>query len=207
MNVQGQIVELGELPDQNGNGFEIISAGAKIFLTYPMTDFGREMFTSDGTPLGTGLVLNIWPGAGSANVTEMAVCGPDLFFSANNITNGQEPWKLANVVLFDGGGSDERDSNASMEEQPSVLPLRIAPEINVYPNPATDFIRIDLIDNESFSGNLSLMDASGRSLRKAQAQAGETIIQLEISDLPKGVYIVRWVQSDGQAVTKKVVVQ
>ncbi len=207
MNTQGQVVDLGELPESNAMGFQIISAGAKIFFAYPMTDFGTEMWQSDGTVDGTRLVFNIWPGVGSANVNEMALCGSDIFFSANNITNGQEPWKLANVVLFDGGGGGERASNDYMDEQQIVLPLSIAPEIKAYPNPATDFIRIDLPDHEAVSGMLSLMDVSGRSLREAQSKAGETSIQFEISDLPKGVYIIRWTQSDGQIATQKVVVQ
>lgn len=33
-------------------------------------------------------------------------------------------------------------------------------------------------------------------VRSVQSSEGETSVQIDIQDLPKGVYLVRWVQSD-----------
>ena len=53
----------------------------------------------------------------------------------------------------------------------------------------------------SHSVNTSLL------IRSVQSSEGETSIQMDVQDLPKGVYMVRWVQSDDQVVVKKLMVQ
>ena len=44
-------------------------------------------------------------------------------------------------------------------------------------------------------------------VRSVQSSEGETSVQIDIQDLPKGVYMVRWVKSDDQVVVKKLMVQ
>jgi hypothetical protein len=86
------------------------------------------------------------------------------------------------------------------------IPTFKAPEIKVYPNPAANFVNVDLPQNE-LTGTLSIVSASGQLVRSAQSSEGEASIQLDVQDLPKGVYLLRWVQSDDQIVVKKLIVQ
>ena len=81
-----------------------------------------------------------------------------------------------------------------------------APEIKVYPNPAANFVNVDLPENE-MTGTLSILSASGQLVRSVQSYEGESSVQIDIQDLQKGVYMVRWVQSDEQVVVKKLIVQ
>lgn len=174
----------------------LTAAGDQIFFTAADAENGRELWKSDGNT--TMLVSDIRNGIGGANILEIRLAGQDLFLSANNRTHGQEPWFLANAFALQGGAAEAR--------LVVPVPLVIADGIKVYPNPATHFVQVDLPEND-LTGTLSIVSASGQLVRSVQSSEGETSIQLDVQDLPKGIYLVRWVQSDKQVVVKKLMVQ
>ncbi len=181
---------------------QITAAGSKVFFTAATANAGRELWKSDGTVAGTVQVSDIRPGVGNANILEIRLCAQDLFFSANDQIVGQEPWKLANAAAAQGDEGGEREA---IEEE-VVVETIAAPQINVYPNPTANFVNVDLPQNE-MTGTLSILSNSGQLVRSVQSSEGETSIQMDVQDLPKGVYLVRWVQSDDQIVVKKLIVQ
>ncbi|HPI04948.1 MAG TPA: T9SS type A sorting domain-containing protein [Saprospiraceae bacterium] len=198
------VVSLGEFPDGNtGVALQSVVAGNKLFFTMNHADSGIELWKSAGVANDATLVSDIRPGVGNANIEQLRMCGTDLFFSANDLTAGQEPWKLAAAAAFQDG-SDERSSAL---EAVSDMPVAVIPPvIRVYPNPATDYVNVDLPGNE-VTGTLTLVSASGQTLRSVHSSEGETNVRLDIQDLPRGMYLVRWEQTDGQVAVKKVVVQ
>jgi len=181
----------------------LTAAGGKVFFTASDAVNGRELWQSDGTTAGTIRISDIKSGVGDANILEIRLAGQDLFLSANNQTHGQEPWRLANVVLIQGGGGEARNA---IQKEVEVELATMVPQIKVYPNPTSNFVKIDLPQNE-LTGTLSIVSASGQLVRSVQSSEGEASIQLDVQDLPKGVYLVRWVQSDDQIVVKKLIVQ
>lgn len=194
---------LRSFPEGNtGLAIQMIVAGNNLYFTMSSATTGNELWKSNGTVNGTAPVSDIRPGVGNSNAQSLAVCGTDLFFSANNLTNGQEPWKLANATAFDDGGGDERDAALEVMR----ISTSEAPEIKVYPNPAANFVNVDLPENE-MTGTLSILSASGQLVRSVQSSEGESSVQIDIQDLQKGVYMVRWVQLDEQMVVKKLIVQ
>ena len=197
-----QPAKLKEFPEGNTElATETIVAGNNLFFIMNEATTGHELWKSNGTT--TDIVSDIRPEVGNSNAHALAVCGTDLFFSANNLTNGQEPWKLANATaLVGGGGEEEGDEREAVQE----IRTSEAPEIKVYPNPAADFVNVDLPQNE-LTGTLSILSVSGQLVRSVQSSEGEMSIQIDVQDLPKGVYLVRFVQSDEQVVVKKLIVQ
>lgn len=198
------VVSLKSFPEGNdGIAMQKISAGNNLFFTMTTAAAGNELWKSNGTAAGTQPVGDIRAGVGHSNVHAVALCGTDLFFSANNLTNGQEPWKFTNATASQGDQvGDEREAEVEVME----IPTHEAPEIKVYPNPTVDFVNVDLPENE-LTGTLSILSASGQMVRSVQASEGETSVQLDVQDLPKGVYLVHWAQSDNQVVVKKLIVQ
>jgi ELWxxDGT repeat protein len=191
------------LPDgQSSIPRKLTAAGEKIFFSAADAQEGRELWQSDGTALGTMRISNINPGIGDANILEIRLSGTDLYLSANNQVHGQEPWRLANAAAAQGNESEERDEEVA--ENTVFAP--VAAEIKVYPNPATDFVSVDISKNE-LGGTLHLLSASGQLVRNASIMEGETSIRLELQGLPEGIYLVRWEQENGVVVTKKVIVQ
>jgi ELWxxDGT repeat protein len=53
---------------------------------------GVELWKSDGSSSGTGMVKDIYSGFNSSNSQNLAIAGGKLFFSANDGTNGRELW-------------------------------------------------------------------------------------------------------------------
>lgn len=69
------------------------SQGGKIYFIGETEASGAELYVSDGTPNGTRLVRDLFPGAtGSVPMELTDVCGT-LYFSASDGTNGRELWK------------------------------------------------------------------------------------------------------------------
>lgn len=76
-----------------------------------------------------------------------------------------------------------------------------ASEIQVYPNPATDYISFDLKDNAS-EATVELFDIQGR-LVLSQAVSGQTKIQ--VNHLNKGLYMYKLLQNDNSFSGKVIV--
>ncbi|WNZ65757.1 hypothetical protein QEG98_20435 [Myxococcus sp. MxC21-1] len=85
---------------------------------------GDELWTSDGSPLGTKLVKDIWPGPMSSSPSALAVLKSRVFFAANDGSGeGRELW-VSNGTgsgtrlfkdLAPGGGSSDPEALASIE--------------------------------------------------------------------------------------------
>lgn len=61
--------------------------------------FGWELWTSDGTAAGTYLVGDIFPGIGSASLSNLTNVNGTLFFAADDGIHGRELWKLEPDVV------------------------------------------------------------------------------------------------------------
>jgi ELWxxDGT repeat protein len=71
--------------------------GGRLYFAAGTADAGLELWTSDGTPEGTRLVKDIWPGPGgsgpgSSDPSLLATFGERCFFRADNGVSGIEPW-------------------------------------------------------------------------------------------------------------------
>jgi ELWxxDGT repeat protein len=62
--------------------------------TYNADNTGWELWQSDGTAAGTVQVQDIAPGGAGSNPGSLTVVGRQLFFSADDGTNGRELWAL-----------------------------------------------------------------------------------------------------------------
>ncbi|MFN4122417.1 MAG: T9SS type A sorting domain-containing protein [Flavobacteriales bacterium] len=78
--------------------------------------------------------------------------------------------------------------------QPSTVNTMLAQNISVFPNPASDFIQIQL-DNRNSNTRIELMDWSGRVVKSINA-ANDDLINLNVSDLNQGLYILHVISSD-----------
>ncbi len=198
-------VALGSFPEGNSGRFvQAVTAGNNLFFTMASAASGEELWKSNGTQLGTAMVSDIRAGVGHSNIQAMAFLGTDLFLAADNLTSGLEPWRIINANAAQGDEGDERD--AEDEEFVSETVAVEVVEIKVYPNPATDYVSVDISANET-GGTLNLLSAGGQLVRTVSVMEGETTARLELQDLPKGIYLVRWEQEGAAVVTKKVLVQ
>ena len=84
------------------------------------------------------------------------------------------------------------DSQVGLIERESELAA-----LSIYPNPSTEFINVNLGERASGKGKLEITDISGRIVLKTEVLPGYAIYQLQISDLPQGLYMISWIE-DGE---------
>jgi ELWxxDGT repeat protein len=73
--------------------FELTGANGTLFFKGDNGTGGIELWKSDGTPAGTVMVKDIFPGAGSSFPGELTNANGTLFFRADDGTRGRVLWK------------------------------------------------------------------------------------------------------------------
>ncbi len=77
--------------------------------------------------------------------------------------------------------------------------------INVYPNPATDFINVNFnVLSKTSDFSLTMLDMTGKVVSTSNNTTGE--FQINTSEFNKGLYIIK-VQNGDQVTTTKVIIQ
>ncbi|MDR2979239.1 MAG: C10 family peptidase [Bacteroidales bacterium] len=78
-------------------------------------------------------------------------------------------------------------------------------KIELYPNPASNYVTIVLGDNQS-GAQLAVMDITGKTIFSDLIPAGELQYQLNTSDIPSGMYIVKMTNSKS-VMTGKLIIE
>ena len=126
--------------------------------------------------------------------TLTAIANNGYVFSRWNDGNTENPRTVtvtsdtAFVAIFTASGS-------------SSLQAVNTSEFAIYPNPAKSFVTLEF-ETSHENTLLQILDINGRRVRTLDLKAGVEILQIDVSDLPKGVYTVML----GNA-TKKLIVE
>lgn len=174
---------------------QLVAAGAGLFLNMRSSNTGQELWHSDGTPVGTNLVSDIFEGPGNANICEMKVIGNKLYFSANRIDVGQEPFTYT-IPVFAGPKPTEERAELSA----SRMQLRVGP------NPASEWVQVDWAENKTSETSVALIDLSGKLLHMQVVPSGETALRLDLQGFPAGVYLIQ-ISQNGEVESKKLIHQ
>jgi hypothetical protein len=97
---------------------------------------------------------------------------------------------------FKGNSTEER--NNKNEDLPNFM-------FKVYPNPATDFIQIELINAINDKSELILIDIFGKVIQKVSLLSTKSSLKMDISSLPKGVYFLSLSESGKNIFTNKII--
>lgn len=79
---------------------------------------------------------------------------------------------------------DERDEYADSEETKVERP-----RMDIYPNPSSDILYAEF--DFPFIGSVELFDIHGRKVAQEQVTSEKVYLQMNVSDLPAGIYILR----------------
>lgn len=74
----------------------LLGLGRRLLFTHDDGVHGRELWTSDGTPEGTQLLVDIYAGSASAfpsNPSDFLKVGGKVYFSADDGVHGRELWR------------------------------------------------------------------------------------------------------------------
>jgi hypothetical protein len=145
-------------------------------------------FNSNGVLLGALMdsIYNQW-----IKPNEIAFCSDSCLFISGHIASWEGEW---NWNMYFGKFSNYFLSNI----QVANIPLQF--DYISYPNPCTNFLQLNF--NEFASRRILLLSIHG--VVNQEIWSNETVVKLDFSSLPAGIYFIR-VQNGEQIVTKKVI--
>ncbi|HKR05814.1 MAG TPA: ELWxxDGT repeat protein [Bacteroidia bacterium] len=151
--------------------------------------FGTELWQSDGTAGGTFKIADIYPGHKGSSPSRLIKAGGVIFFSATDSIHGTELWRLDY-------------NNISVEENSKIISL------NITPNPATSYLNLSINAPRSQSIDINLYNPLGSRVyfSKEETTAGKFSKEINVKNLPNGIYFLEVKTKEG-VVNKKVVVQ
>jgi ELWxxDGT repeat protein len=76
----------------NASGAGMTAVGGNVYFSYSTTGVGSELWVSDGTPLGTRMLVDLNPGAASASPAQLLNVAGTLYFTAVTAT-GRDLWR------------------------------------------------------------------------------------------------------------------
>jgi hypothetical protein len=145
-----------------------------------------------GNVVGTFNLANT-NGASSTTAYININCNTDKLYSIRPIcTSGSVKIEYVNV----GGGIKSATSN--------INGLTIN-EISIYPNPATEYVNIDLTNFSDELTNISMVDLNGRIVYK-KAVSQVTNLSIATDNFEQGIYLIT-VSNGTKCINKKIVIQ
>jgi hypothetical protein len=154
---------------------------------------------------GTDQVMAIYSDDPTTSEIDGMLEGEEIIYRRYNINTANE--ELLHVV---SGGDALDDCNyfssngiSMMALKTSVESIETLADIKVYPNPATDYIRISQSES-SGATQVILSDMIGNEIISTSLNAGEKT--LDVSRLAEGCYLLR-ISTGNQIISKKVVIR
>lgn len=162
--------------------FQQVNVNGLLYFIYK-----DALWSSDGTTAGTAPVsdANL---VGISNLWNLTSAGGKLFFTAYDPATGQELYAGTSAVAVTSDNTD-------------MLKTAIATGISdVYPNPAKDVLNVKISSGNKGSLNLLVTDVSGKLLinKQLNSATGESLIQLNVSQLPSGTYFLKIISAGGK---------
>lgn len=177
----------GGEPEWVGFMLRIDSLGDSLwFRQYAILNGENSMnFLNDAIPAGDGGFL----GAGWC-----APRPPD--------TGTQDAW----AIKVDSMGCTSPDDCWVGIRAPQETEIRIS-GFNVYPNPSTGIFNIRNNYPQNGGWQAELFDIYGNRVKRIKVPAGKYEIKLNVTNLKKGLYVIRITYNNGQTLSRKVILR
>ncbi len=177
------------------------NVGGVLYFAAHNGTHGNELWKSDGTAAGTVMVKDIYPGTGSAYPNAWSVHFDGLYFAAGNGTQGHELWKISvpkpgPVVVSNGALLVPDGGRSASPESPETAETGLRAE--VHPNPAADHLSVR-VNAPAADLSSAVTDMTGKTfLLNAHRVSGPHQVQVDVSSLKPGLYLLRIATRQGR---------
>jgi hypothetical protein len=113
-------------------------------------------------------------------------------------------------VFFDSNNPNDTatyTANYRLNGNPVSLTERFEQTLEVYPNPATDYLKVNFNHNETWKASFELLNLLGVTVRGSDFFTGENNLQINLQGLAKGVYFYRLILDGNAVLSKKLVIK
>lgn len=100
----------------------------------------------------------------------------------------------------------EPSTDTTTDDTTGILTQQSERAISIYPNPASDHLRV----TRQSRGNdlqIKLLDVMGRTFKDFQMEKGKSYKQLDVGDVPRGIYFLQMRNQQSIKTTRKVVIR
>ncbi len=149
-----------------------------------------ELFEANLTILDKSKVYLIYCAGGGRSGAALNKMIALNFQTVYNLQGGINAWRNAGFPVIISTGAEA---------------FALTESVIIYPNPATDFLNLDLKSIPTGSV-IFFTDAKGRMVFKKDIQPPEIITTVAVSNWEKGLYLVYLIKPDGQKQTRKIVI-
>jgi len=179
--IDGGVIEIEEVPDEEAPSITC-------------SDFGVEI-TEDTEGLLSSLDL---VESSLISVSDNCSENVDLFFYPDLITSEMVGVNIIEVLAVDESGNENICSfELLVDAVVGIGDFTSEPELDIYPNPATDVLNIKGLNGE-FS--YSIYSSIGQLIESGSLNSEE---QIEVSSWVSGLYLVQIESQDGKVITRK----
>lgn len=176
---------------------EFIKRYTELATQSPLTSYDDAATTTKNTPITINVLSNdinldqvpltvsILENPTNGNAT---VNTPDytITYTPNNNYHGTDVFKYKVAQTANQSIADTSTVTVTIEDDIAVLDIQNAESIKLYPNPATDYLNIDINTNENIE--LSIINEIGKTIEKKTLNNSA---QIDISNLADGIYYVQ----------------
>lgn len=158
----------------------------KLYFSANSDSEGREIWVSDGTDNGTHILLDVFSGTNGSYPDWLFVFDESLYFRATDGTYDTEWWKLTDITT-------------------SVMTSNLSASVNLYPNPIQNILNVEFPESVTIS-TVEVLNQMSQVMKEFKLNTSGTL-NLDLSDLKAGLYILKITDAEGNVITKKVVMQ
>jgi len=126
----------------------------------------------------------------------------------NDASNNYD-WVYIDDVRITGCGSSsavaETTNNKSLSNETSKKPVAQMSEINIYPNPVSQYLTIETNFSEAQKVTLDLVSASGQLFKREKLiiSKGQNTNEMNVTNIPEGMYYIQ-MYNEVESILKKV---
>jgi hypothetical protein len=159
-----------------------------------------------GVMFASGFLLDLRNYVDSSLVAGKYVRKDSAYNKSDSIFNKANPNFALNFYIAWSNGIV--DSFESVKFRTGTNEIIENNNIVMYPNPAKENVTITLNATQKSEGNVNLFDMKGTLIKSINTQlvAGINIVDLSLTDLPKGMYFVQ-INSNESTLTKKLIIE
>lgn len=170
--------------------------GKSLFILTVPDEIGRTaQYTVNLNQSGVARIYTPTPGAGNMAMVELPIVDGKV-----TVTAGETP-----IFVVAADGQNARQSAVEMAAPVLKEEVSLHADANVYPNPTSDFVSIDLANENAGQIEIRIFDAKSGTLYKdikVNKTTNRFAHQLNITQLPASVYIVEIKQGSERAFRK-----
>ncbi len=171
-------------------------------------DIANSVWVQDGSELGSIPVMALKQQQTFKNSFTVTIYDPVTNDPFHEIYEGIENTGVIYAATYGRGIFRAGEALVGIDDHEEFVEAPVNSLLDIYPNPVVNSANIKIYLNESSDVHVMIFDMNGRivqSVNKNNMKKGENSIQVNVSDLKKGTYIVKLVAGKTVGTSKFVI--